>query len=201
MSQPEIDAVRFVRREAIIVLAHAGSPAVLAVNKKQEKNDMLLGPVAPTLLKVLAKDGLHPPATLPEKLEAALGLCAMKHADMVEYNPDVATYLIGQMLTEFASDYSVDLVNFRKGGNNKIPFLPWKHDAKRLKDGLKKFAENAATPTAKSLKGLADPILDLMILHEAVNVNALRTQLQAPEWLPSDNKAFKTLKTPAIALK
>jgi hypothetical protein len=203
MSQPEMEAVRFVRREAIISLAQAGAPAVLAVNKKsQVKKDLLEGPVAPTLLKVLAKDGLQPPPTLQEKVEAVLGLCAMRYADMPEYNPDVATYLIGQTLTDFASEYSVDLGNFGKGvEKKKIPFLPWKHDAKRLKDGLKKFADNTGTPSAKALNGLAEPILKSIAEHESVNVNALRTQLQAPDWLPKDNKAFKTLKTPAIPLK
>ena len=203
MSQPEIEAVRFVRREAIISLSAAASPAVLAVNKKQVKKDILEGPVAPTLLKVLAKGGLQPPASLQEKVEAVLGLCAMKHTTMPEYNPDVATYLIGQTLTDFASDYSVDLENFIEGvEKKKIPFLPWKHDAKRLKDGLKKFVENnPETPAAKSLKGLADPVLDFMALHKSVNVNAFRTQLQAADWLPKENKAFKTLKTPAIPLK
>src|SRR6516162_4331800 len=51
-SAEEVDAVRFIRREAIFTLAHAGAPAVLAVNKK--KKEILQGPVAPTLLKVLA---------------------------------------------------------------------------------------------------------------------------------------------------
>lgn len=198
MSKPEIDAVRFVRREAIISLSAAGSPAVLALNKKQRKKDFPDGPVAPTLLKVLTKDGLQPPASLQEKVEAALGLCAMKHPNMDEYNPDVAAYLIGQTLAEFASEYSVDLANFSKNvDKKKPPFLPWKHDAKRLQDGLKKFADNANTPSAKGLYEVGDPVLKSIATYDSFVVATLRTQLPGR---PKDGTVFKTLKTPAIPL-
>ena len=135
---------------------------------------------------------------MQEKVEAAIGLCAMRHPEMPEYNPDVAAYLIGQTLADFASDYSVDLQNFGKGvEKKKTPFLPWKQDAKRLQDKLKNFADSANTPNAKGLYITAEPLLKSIAVYDSVNVAAFRTQLLPA---PKDGTVFKTLKTPAIPL-
>src|SRR5207244_1546371 len=99
-------AVRFIRREAIIALAQAGAPAVSAVpDKVAKKAPNPVGLVAPTLLKVLAGN-LQPPPSSHEKIEAAIGLCNMKHPNMPEYNPGLATYLIGQMILDLSAEYS-----------------------------------------------------------------------------------------------
>ena len=198
MTKEEIDAVRYLRREAIITLAQVGAPAVSAIKKLKKVE----GPVAPTLLKVLVKGkgGLQPPASLSEKIEAAHGLCYMKHANMPEYNPDVAAYLIGQTVVEFVSEYNQDLVNFRVAAVNKtLPALPFKVDANRLLVGLKEFAKNPNTDAAAKLRDTAQPILLRMTNYDTINTLP-DLQRQVQQSLPKSKAPFKTLPTPAIPL-
>jgi hypothetical protein len=200
MSAEEVDAVRYIRREAIITLAHTGAPAVLAVNKK--KKDILQGPVAPTLLKVLAGRDIKPSPSLQEKIEAALGLCAMKHPNMPEYDPSVPAYLIGRTIVDFVDDYSRDYANIGVvGPTRKLPYIGYRTDARRLADALTEFAKNANTPHAKILKDLAQPVLASMTKFnaaspylQAANSQDLRKQVSASR--PETGKVFKTLSKP-----
>jgi hypothetical protein len=194
MTPGQIDAVRYVRREAIITLAQAGAPAVAAIKKAGKVE----GAVAPTLLKVLVKGkgGLQPPASLHEKIEAALGLCMMKHANMPEYNPEIAAYLIGQTLVEFVGEYNKDLANIVT--KKTLPGHAFKADANRFLVGLKEFAKNAgALDAAVKLNEAAPLILRKMTNYDPVNDGELRRQVQS---LPKSRSPFKTLKTPPIQL-
>jgi hypothetical protein len=204
MTPEEIKAVIFLRREAIISLAQAGSPAVVATpNKKMAVPPE--GAAAHTLLKVLAGT-LQPPATVSEKVEAALGLCSMKYANMPEYEPQVAIYFIAKALDEFAADYSKDWVNFSAvGAGKKLPYMAYMGDAKRLKAGLKELSANTPNPhskAAKELEAAAQPILDKIMAKygslQPAEVNALKaitTQLR-----PKSGKVFKTLNIAEIPL-
>ena len=119
------EVARFIRREAIISLARAGSPAVLARPIKLSKKADPDGPVAPALLMVLAGN-VRPGPSLQEKVEAVIGLCNLKYPEMPEYDPSVATFLIGQTMLEFTAEYSKDLANFGVGGAKKeLPYLAW----------------------------------------------------------------------------
>jgi hypothetical protein len=211
MTPEEVKAVIFFRREAIISLAQAGSPAVVAIpNKKMAVPPE--GAAAHTLLNVLAGN-LQPPATLPEKVEAAIGLCAMKyHPNMPEYKPQVANYLIARTLSEFATDYSKDWENFTAAGARKrLPYMPYLGDAKRLKAALKELSANAAPPFAKATKELeaktVEKILDKIIgksdltKYGAIapdDVDQLRTF--AGQLRPKDGYIFDKLKIAEIPL-
>jgi hypothetical protein len=203
----EIEGRRFLRREAIIALAHAGSPAVLAVKELIGKKKSPDGMVAPTLLKVLANNDMQPPPSVQEKVEAAIGLLNMKYPNMPEYNPDLATYLVGKTLVEFATEYNTDLTNF---SDKKRPsYLPWKDDARRLQEAIKKHAErNPENLSAKELKHYAESpskmdkrLLDRVIAYENVVVNELSEDVEK-KWRPrvKDGKVFKTLTAPEIRL-
>src|SRR4029079_11996231 len=96
MQPDEIATLRFLRREAIIALAAAGAPAVTAHPKAPRRP--LDGLVAPTLMKVLTKNGLQPPTSMNEKIEAAIGLCNLEYPWMPEYRPELAVYLVGHTL-------------------------------------------------------------------------------------------------------
>jgi len=191
MSLGEYEAIRFMRREAIASLAKAGTPAVLATKEKQGGKEVaIMGPVAPVLAKVLLKGQMNPPPTLAEKVEAAYGLLMMQHANVPDYNPDVATYLIGQTLVEFVNEYKKDVPNLGK----KQSLLPWKDDAKRLKAGLKNHAENANTKEARELRASAEPVLDGIAAYKDEG------RLELPNLMPKTNKMFKTLPTQEIPL-
>ena len=71
----ELEALRYLRREAVISLAHAGVPAVSAI----KSSGAVKGPVAYELLRVLVKGkgAYNPSPSLSERVEAALGLCLL----------------------------------------------------------------------------------------------------------------------------
>jgi hypothetical protein len=145
MVPEQVAVVQYMRREAIMALAQAGAPAVTAYKKQLE------GEVAPTLLRVLAND-IEPPAKMQEKIEAAVGLCAMKYDKMPEYNHEVATYLIGRMLGEYVDEYKLDWANFAdKTAKRKLPKVAWKTESRRLELALKDLAANARSAKAKEI--------------------------------------------------
>ncbi len=205
MSYEEASAVRFIRREAIIALAQAGAPAVLAVPKKLEKKDHPnpQGLVAPTLLRVLAGN-IQPPPSSQEKIEAAIGLCNMKYPNMPEYNPALATYLIGQTIVDLSAEYSKDLQNFAIGKDKNLPYIAWKSEAARLKAGLDVFAKNANTDAAKKaaieLKINADSNLGAMMSYATLNAakdGDLRRKVNDFRTAATDS-VFLTLKAPPV---
>jgi hypothetical protein len=205
MTPEELAAVRYVRREAIIALAQAGSPAVLAVNKKQVKKDMLEGAVAPTLCLVLA-GALQPAPSLQEKVEAAIGLCNLRFPNMIEYDPAVAKFLIGRTIVEFVDHYNTDLGKISaEGADRRLPYVPYKSDAKRLKEALIEFEKNAK---AKELRDIGEPLLDSFYLKATAKTpfpqpaNQYLNDLKAllPRLRPANGNVFKTLKAPVIPL-
>jgi hypothetical protein len=164
-SNPDDLAVaRYLRREAITALAQGGTPAVWYTSKKK----LAEGPIAPTLLRVLKPNGLQPPASLEEKIEAAVGLCNMKYPNTPDYQPDLAVDLVGKTLVEFTNEYNRDWDRFAGaglGGKTKsLPRIPWKGAAKRFKEGLKELTAGVAAqgkgPDAKGLELRAVPVLD-----------------------------------------
>ncbi|MBI1831067.1 MAG: hypothetical protein HYR84_06425 [Planctomycetes bacterium] len=199
----DLAAVRFMRREAIIALGQAGTPAVLA--GKLGKNEITRGMVAPTLLNVMAGN-VQPPPSLQEKIEAAIGACAMKKGHVQDYDSAVTTYLIGKTIMEFVTHYNTDFQQFAVSGKGrKLPYLAYKNDALRLREALKQYSANVGeTPAANNLQTLTYPILDRIAVPlpgalysqpEALRVNALR------QWLtqkPASGKIFPKLKVPEI---
>jgi hypothetical protein len=214
LSQHQVDAIRYLRREAIIALAQAGSPAVnaIAANAAQKKAEIQKGLVAPTLMKVLVKGELRPEPSMSEKIEAAVGLCNMKYPNMPEYNPHVAVFLVGQTLVEFTSEYNKDLAKFAvAGANKKVPFLPFRADSNRFKLGLAAMVANypkepkhaAGRKFAETLEGhylkIHAQITNAKGFQAATNeANAL--MLYVPQTRPKTGAVFNTLKVPPIPL-
>jgi len=200
--------VNYIRREAIITLAQAGVPAVIAFQKPMKIDNAMVqveGLVAPTLLKVLAKDALSPPTTLQEKIEAVVGLASMKFNNMPDYNPDVATYLMGRTLVEFTAEYSRDLNNF-VGANKKIPYIAWKTEARRLDTALTQWVKaNGDKGNADLLYKDARPLL--LSIYSKVNFVTLDNEEQTrlrktvPTLAPRTGGAvFRNAKAPIISL-
>ena len=201
MSYERATAVYYVRREAISALAHAGAPAVLAVPEKVGKKAEPLGPVAPTLLKVLTQTvPVDAPMStraliLKDKIEAAVGLCNMNHKNMPEYDPALATYLIGLTLAEFTAEYQKDLRNIKaEGADRRLPTVAWKIESQRLKAGLDVLTKNSGLQAAAKVNIAAGPILDAMKTYSQPpggKVSELDQTL--PKIRPANGKVFKTL--------
>jgi hypothetical protein len=179
-----LDAVRFVRREAIQTLAQAQAPAVEVVKGKVE------GPVAYHLLRVLAggKDGLSPPPSLTEKAEAAIGVCLLKSKEVEDYQPEAGIYLVGKFLVEFAQEYQKDHPRIAKGIKDKelkrVPLYPWKAYAERLRivlDGLQANlpANSPLRPKVAALTKEGGAILALMRGHDRVDPTVLQSAVSA----------------------
>jgi hypothetical protein len=150
MTSEEIATLRYLRREAIASLAAAGTPAVYAFAKNPPKDfPAMNGAIAPTLLKVLTPGALEPEATLQEKVDAAVGLCAMDYANMPDYQPEVAVYLVGRTIMDFVEDYQKDVPNLGAVGKKLPANLPWRHDGRRLQQGLTQLMDNAKVADAK----------------------------------------------------
>jgi hypothetical protein len=218
MTQQQIDAVRYIRREAIIALAQSGAPAVnaLAENKPQKRPEVTKAFVAPTLMKVLVKGQLRPEPSIQEKIEAALGLCAMKYPNMPEYNAHLGVYLVGTAVLDFANEYNKDHTNFSvTGPTKKLPYLQFKGEAIRLKAGLAELIKNMPKdpvnvtnyrdPEAKKAADMLDA--KYQYLHDRIATlkgflpasnEATALGLELPKMRPKSSAVFKTLKNSPI---
>jgi hypothetical protein len=158
-SPEEVEAFRFVRREAVKALAQAAVPAASIT-----KDDVKV-PVALALLQVLApeKNGINPPTSMSEKAEAAIGLCTMRAVERSKvvrfesYQPEAAIYLVGKFLTEFGELYQTDEPNLAKGST--IPtLLPWKNYADKLISALQEMQER--TPAGAAYSANLDKLVE-----------------------------------------
>ncbi len=211
LSDGEIAAIHFLRREAITSLGHAGAPAVLALRKPLKlgkvgmdatgrKELEIEGLVAPTLFRVLAND-LPLAPTIQEKLEAVHGVCRIKSTNLSDYNADLAVYLVGRTLQEFVSEYNKDWANFAALGPKKtLSVVAWKTEARLLDASLGLLKANGGKGSAQ-LEAAAKPILANIGKYDRPD-NAKVADLNAfVAQLPTVNlNAFKNIKSP-IKLK
>jgi hypothetical protein len=178
----ELEAYRFLRREAIETLGEARAPAVAAfVLKKQGEVE---GPIAPVLLRVLIPGAMTPEPNLHERNEAALGLCNMKSFDL--YEPEKTYYFINKTFFELAKDFSEDFTNIAAGDKRKMPTtFPWKYTSKAWEAGLKNLiaaADKSDKKKAQTIDTNAREILARMLDHKQ-NINA-NIVAPDPQWAP-----------------
>ncbi len=198
--QTELDAYRYLRREALETLALAGAPAVAAFGK----NQAVQGPIAPLLVRALMPGGLTPDTNLHEKNEAALGLCIMSVPN--GYDPAPGYHFVGATLVDLAKDYSEDWANIK---NKTLPSrFPWKITAKRWDSALKQLAANAKNAPqadkskAETLEKTGRAIMDKILVTDAVNANPFRQALASI--VPPKDKFFvfrPTLKSDPLTMK
>jgi hypothetical protein len=212
MPPDDLATLRYLRREAIVALAAAGAPAVTAHEKAPKKLD---GLVAPTLMKVLAKNAVQPPTSMNEKIEAAIGLCNMEYPWMTEYRPEIAIHLVGRTLVEFTNEYNKDLPFFTLETKGKQPpYIGFKTDGKRFEAALKKLEENAkpdpkvaaagnpaAVKMASELRQKSKILLDAIVTYRPADAGRLEDFTRFVEQIrPKSGYPFKTLKSPEIPL-
>src|SRR5262249_16616440 len=97
----EVEAFRYLRREAIRALGQSRLPAVV------QKKEVVAQP-ALELLRVMTKEDIKPDPTLSEQFEAALGLCRMQSKNYKDYQPDYVAQHVGYFLNEFITRYNDD---------------------------------------------------------------------------------------------
>lgn len=222
-SPDELEAYRYLRREAIETLALAGAPAVAAY-RVGGKSREITGPVAPLLMRICmgnaaGENKLVPEPSLAERNEAALGLCNMvvwyranaNGATLQKMNPhfdpNPTYYFIGQTLLDLGREYSNNFGDIAGAGEKKVPTtLPWKYTGKRWDVALERLVKNVPSgdkqATAQA-KGIFDDGKSLAkAFQEAnpktnINVNVLQYLGKNPP--PREFLIYKSqLKSPPI---
>jgi hypothetical protein len=199
------EAYCYMRREAGISLARAGVPALSGLNKSGVE-----GPVAYELLRVLLKKGENaykPPTSLPERVEAALGLCLIKDNptlpdQLINYDPSMAVYAVGLCFQDCLAKYSKQLTELQLRKNvkaptegSKIPEMAWRVQNERFKFSLKEMVDNTAkTPAqanAKRLEKEISRLATIMLNYQAVSDDQERDFRALVETLaPKSNKVY-----------
>lgn len=122
----ELDALRYVRREAVRALGHSRYPNASTSGKADDAT-------AYWLLRMARKDRITPEPNLSEQLEAAIGVCQLTPKFTKDYNLEAAAHHVGGFVVDFAGQ-----------SNNRAPGVPWKVYAARLSAALDELKKNAA---------------------------------------------------------
>jgi hypothetical protein len=187
----QVEAVRYVRREAVRALGQIQSPAV----EVEVKANKVMAPVAATLLTVLAGKaaGLDPPPSLPEQVDAAVALCRMKGARITEYDQTLVLPFLAATLAEFATEYNGDYKNVilsdKQRGDRPGGLHPWMAMSRRLRAGLQDLGKNnpAVAAQAADLAKRADLLLTttadrkLAVIDPAITGMRAFAQASAPK--------------------
>lgn len=184
--EDEIKAIQYVRRAAIRALGVTRLPAIL--NKKQ----FVGTPTALVLVRVVANDGLTPPASLSEQLEAAIGMAQLQ-TDLTDgYQPDYAAHAVGDFIVDLATVFNNKRAPVKQG--NIKPY-PWKYWATKLEAALQAWKEanpKAGGPSGAYLASLVEKVSTMIRTVEkeqgVANVSDLRAWLKNP---PPNSSLFK----------
>lgn len=192
----EVEAIRYVRREAIKSLARVGTPAIEVYKGKAQ------GAAVHTFMRVLTDDGMSPSASLTEKIEAALGICQIKSPPPSDYDSQLGIFLVSKFLVEYANDYQNDYPNFKAAGR---PKHPWRFHGERLRQGLQLQANNlnnykdAWKDRAQELVQAANPMFNDIKLHNTVTTSRDNVMRAMERFRPQSTVVFKKL--PPLQLK
>jgi hypothetical protein len=185
----EIEAVRYVRREAIRALGNTRYPVVMDEKGKTPLKDgdgNFQGPTALVLLRIARNDKAPEPSlSLAERVEAAIGASQMQPGALKEYQPDVTALHVGAVIVDLVNAFNNDVPN----KNDDTPAgMPYKFHAARLGQVLADLKGSigknpAADKMVTGLIAAAQPMLDNIIKYQKgglqPNTNTLVTWLQA----------------------
>ena len=172
----EIEAFRYIRREAVRALGQSHVPA-LGRPKTPEVRPAL------DVLKFMRNEGVAPDPSLSEKVEAAIALCQMRNklGDSYKYQPDYAAKYVAHLIVEFASEYDA-----RRGQTSGVD---WKNTALRLADALATLVADSGEKSKymTTLTGKCTGILNSIQAGNRAN------QVGLDDWLKSTNIDAKEL--------
>ncbi len=169
----EIEAYRYLRREAIQTLAQTQFPYVIARRDPAHAGKVLVqGQVAATLVRVLAvKPVLDPEPSLSEKCQAAIALCNLKIIGPSKYQPEIGFYATGLFLRDYIKEYRDDWANNIK--KDKPATYPWKALSNELHAGLVAHAKTAnPNPLGKDLLRKSDDLLRKTMSYSEVKLES-----------------------------
>jgi hypothetical protein len=192
MTPEEVEAVRYVRREAVRALAQVQIPAV----DVEVKTNKVMAPVALTLLGVLAgkSAGIDPPPSLNEQVDAAVALCRMKGARIPEYDQKLVLPFLAAVLAEFATQYNDDyknvILNDKEREIKPGGLHPWRAMTERLKSGLKDLGKNNPAVAAQAA--------DLARRSDLVLITTAERRLAVPDPVIEGLRAFAQASAPKM---
>jgi hypothetical protein len=181
----EVNAYRYVRREAVRALGFSRYPAVA-----DPRTHVISAPTAVVLTRVMRRSGLSPEPSVSEQMEAAIGICQLRAREYLSYNVETAANHIGWFVVDFADKYEQDRTKGAKGGR-------WRYDANRLITGLQTLgAESQSNAKVTQVVRRCTEVLRNIHGGTPTDVRGLRTWLdQNP---PSDPRLYKGEETSAV---
>lgn len=184
----EIEALRYVRREAVRALGQSRYAAVPKVDKAE-------GRTAWVLLRVARKDGLTPEPSISEQVEGAIGACHVKPGKDVQL--DYVAHHVGAVAVDF-----INQANRAKAGTGDAG-IAWKLYAARFHQALEelrtasKVGQSAGVPeyVDKLVKAAQDPVRQVWDGKEA-NATTLDSWLRDNP--PKNTTVYKGVADSAI---
>jgi hypothetical protein len=157
-SPAEVEAFRWVRREAIMALGETRYPALLDKNKKE----MADGLTAWQLLRICCKDGFQPDPSkagfrpepsLAERVEAAISVCRLDPKLAPGFQVDYVVHSLGFVVRDFVVRYNEDYKE------TKGKSFVWRYDALRLAAALQALRTNLANVGDKKAVDYANELI------------------------------------------
>jgi hypothetical protein len=164
----EIDAFRYVRREAMRALGQTKFPAVA-------KGKVIFAKPALDLLRIVRNDGISPAPTQSEQVEAAIGLCNLQVRQYQGYQLEYVTYQLAQFLVEYGDKYERQRLSPR--GLTE----PWKYESARLDQALgilgAEATSHAKTKAAALIGHCRDMLKSIVAGVQAAQLREIRDYL------------------------
>jgi hypothetical protein len=181
----EVHGLQVFRRQAVRALGQYRSPAV-ADTKGAIKTKSAL-----SLVKVVADDGLFPPARLDERIDAAVAVARLQSKALPAYQADYAAQQIGFVVAQMGAEAKP---GERKPGSGSK--YPWKVLAARLGDALRAMEADTKGAPDKAGEYVQNVVLrslrvldDIELKEQSTNGNALNLWLTTNA--PPHNSLYK----------
>lgn len=158
----EVEAIRYIRREAIRALGTCGRPLIVDIKAQRS------GPVAPLLVRIAHDTEISPAASDYERVEAIYALCQLKKAASSTYQPEFAAHQIAHGIAGIAADVTTEQSDL------------WKFYALRMKSGFEELAKEMTASQAyyDNMRKQVDPVF--LHLYQERNADSVK---DLEEWL------------------
>jgi hypothetical protein len=174
-------ALHYIRKDAIAALAETRYPGVL---KTENKKAIIERPTALMLLRIMRKEGMTPPPSVEEQVNAAAGLCRLKSRSLDQYHVDYAAHQIGQFVVEFITVHN----------SGQVKVASWKVLANRLARALEELKSDVeGRQGAKYVTAMAAQVDELLkpMIESKADVRPSPEKLAV--WLEQNKPAASNL--------